>query len=54
MTKKLRQKIKYLENGKRNQDEVKIIFRHFYRAFIEANKTVVFLQDDSPTLNKFL
>ena len=40
MTKKLRQKIKYLENEKSFQDEIKSIFHHFWRAFIQTNKTI--------------
>ena len=36
MTKKSRQ-FKDLENRKSFSDEIKSIFHHFYRAFIEAN-----------------
>ena len=39
MTKKSRQKFQYLENKKSFKDEIKSIFKHFWRAFIEANKT---------------
>ena len=42
MTKKSRQKIKYLENGKRFSDEIKSPFPQFYKAFIETNKTNYF------------
>ena len=49
MTKKSRQKFKYLENEKNFQDEIKSIFRHFWRAIIEANKKH-FLERESPTL----
>ena len=38
MPKKSRQKLKYLENKKRFEDEIKSIFHHFWRAAIEANK----------------
>ena len=38
MTKKSRQKFKYLENEKNFQDEIKSIFHHFKKAFIEENK----------------
>ena len=37
MTKKLRQKFKYFENAKSFEDDLKNIFSHFYRAFIEVN-----------------
>ena len=42
MTRKSRQKLKYLENEKIFQDEIKSIFRHFLRAFIEAKKAIFF------------
>ena len=42
MTKKSRQKLKYLENEKSFYDEIKSIFHHFLRAFIETNKTNFF------------
>ena len=42
MTKKLRQKFIYLENKKSFQDQMKSIFNHLERAFIEANKTKYF------------
>ena len=51
MTKKLRQKFKYLENEKNFYDEIKSIFHHFYKAFIEANKKNFFLEGVSPTLS---
>ena len=38
MTKKLRQKFKYLENEKSFKDEIKSVFHDFQRAFIEAKK----------------
>ena len=38
MTKKSRQKFKYLENEKSFYAEIKINFRHFRRAFIEATE----------------
>ena len=41
MTKKSRQ-FKDLENRKSFSDEIKSIFHHFYRAFIEANKPIFF------------
>ena len=37
---KLGQKFKYLENEKSFSDEVKSIFVHFKKAFIEAYKTI--------------
>ena len=42
MTKKSKQKIKYVENEKSFQDEIKSIFHLFLRAFIEANKANFF------------
>ena len=52
MTKKSRQKLKYLENEKRFYHEIKSIFYHFLRAFIETNKAKFFLEGESPTLIK--
>ena len=49
MTKKLIQKLKYLENEESSKDEIKSTFYHFQRAFIEANKTI-FLKGKSLTL----
>ena len=37
MTKKSRQKFKYLENEKSFYDEIKSIFYHFWTTIIEAN-----------------
>ena len=34
--------MKYLENKKSFQDEIKNIFHHFLKALIEANKTNLF------------
>ena len=42
MTKKSRQKFKYLENEKSFYDEIKNIFHHFWRAIIEANNKIFF------------
>ena len=42
MTKKSRQKVKYLENEKSFWDEIKNIFHLFETAFNEANKTFFF------------
>ena len=42
MPKKSRQKVKYLENEKSFQDEIKRTFHHFWRAIIEANKNFFF------------
>ena len=39
MSKKPRKKIKCLENGKSFSGEMKNIFHHFERPFIEANNT---------------
>ena len=50
MNKKSRQKVKYLENEKSFKDEIKSIFHHFLKAFIEANKAI-FLEGESRTLN---
>ena len=51
MIKKLRQKFKYPENRKSFEDEIKSIFHHFYKAFIEVNKKKNFSWgDESPTL----
>ena len=49
MTKKARQKFKYVQNEKRFSDEIKGIFHHFSRVFIEANKKI-FLEGESSTL----
>ena len=40
MTKKSIQKLKYLENKKKIQDEIKSIVYHFQSAFIEVNKII--------------
>ena len=53
MTKQSRQKLKYLENDKSFYDEIKSIFHHFVRAFIEVNKGN-FLEGESPTLTPFV
>ena len=45
MTKKSRQKFKYLTNKKGFYNERKNNFHHFKRAFIEANKKT-FLKDE--------
>ena len=51
MTKKSRQKLKYLlKNEKRFYDEIKSVFHHFRRTIIEANN-IFFLEDESPILN---
>ena len=42
MTKKSRQKFKYRENEKSFYYEIKSIFHHFQRAFIETNKNNFF------------
>ena len=42
MTRKSKQKLKYLENEKSFQDEIKSIFHNFLRAFIEANEANFF------------
>ena len=49
MTKKSRQKFKYLENIKNFSPEIKSIFHHYQRIFMEANK-IFFLEDGRPTL----
>ena len=49
MIKNSRQKFKYLEKEKSFLVEIKSIFYHFWRAFIEANKKI-FLEGESPTL----
>ena len=51
MIKKSRKKLKYLENGKSFQDEIKSIVYHFERALIKARKTL-FLEGEGPTLRK--
>ena len=44
MTKKSRQKFKYLENEKKSfLDEIKNVFRHYERPCIEANKPNFFV-----------
>ena len=50
MTRKWRQNLKYLENEKSFYGELKSIFHHFLRAFIEAKKRF-FLDSESPTLS---
>ena len=50
MTKKLLQKLRYLENEKSFEDGIKSIFHHFSRAFSQANN-INFLEGESPTLN---
>ena len=42
MNKKSRQKLKYLENKRRFEDETRCSFHHFLMAFIEANKAIIF------------
>ena len=49
MPKKSRQKLKYLENEKSFEDQIKNIFHHFWRAIIEANNKKI-LGGESPTL----
>ena len=49
MTKKLCQKLKYLENEKSFSDEIKRIFHHRYRPLNEAKNTV-YLDGESPIL----
>ena len=51
--KKSKQKFKYLENEKIFSYEIKSIFHHFERAFIEANKRN-FLKSERPTLIDFI
>ena len=51
MTKKSRQKFKYLGNEESIKDEIKKHFHHFGRAIIEANK-IFFLKRESPTLSQ--
>ena len=50
ITKNSRQKLKYLENEKRFYGELKSIFHHFQRAFIETNKKNLLLEGESLTL----
>ena len=45
------QKFKYLDNERTFQDEIKRIFHHFQRVFIEPNKKKNTLEGESPTLN---
>ena len=52
ISKKLRQKFRYLENEKSFSDETKSIFHHFWRDTTEANKNCFFLEGESPTLRK--
>ena len=47
MTKKSRQKLKYLENEKSLYDERKSILHHFLKAFIEANEAIFFGRRES-------
>ena len=42
MNKKSRQKLKYLENKRRFEDETRCSFHHFLMVFIEANKAIIF------------
>ena len=52
MTKKSRKIFKYLGNKKNKKgfcDEIKSIFNHFWRTFVEANQTN-FLEGEGPTL----
>ena len=49
MTKKLRQKRKYLENGKSFKGETKSIYHHF-KVFSLKQLIQGFLEDESPTL----
>ena len=51
MTKKSRQKFKYIENEKTFEDEIKSIFDQIWSGFIETNKTI-FFEGESSTLNK--
>ena len=50
MTKKSRQKFKYVENEKSFWDEIKSIFQHFCKAIIKVNN--FFLEGESPTLKQ--
>ena len=52
MTKKSRQKCKYLENEKNFQDEITSIFHHFWRAIIEENKKKIFFWGWEPDFIK--
>ena len=52
MAKKSTQKFKYLENNVTFLDEIKSIFHHFYRPFIEANQ-IMFFDGESPILETF-
>ena len=49
MTKKSRQKFKYLENEKSFKDEISI-FQHFWRAIIKAKKQKKSFESKSLTL----
>ena len=46
-----RQKFKYIENKKSFKDEIKSVFHHFQKDFIEANKKI-FLEGESLTLKE--
>ena len=48
MTTKSRQKFKYFKNEKDHYGEIKSIFHHFWKDFIEANSTI-FLEGESLT-----
>ena len=50
ITKKSRQKYKYIKNEKSFYHEIKSIFHHFQRDFIEVNRNK-FLKGESPTLS---
>ena len=54
MPKKTRQKLKYIENEKSFQDEIKSTSHHFWRAIIETNNKKWFLGGESPTLSKLI
>ena len=47
MSKKKKKKIRHLENGKSFSDEIKSIFHHFKRAFVEASKKKFFEMSES-------
>ena len=47
MTKKSWQTLKYLENKKSFEDQMKDIFHHFWRAFSQANNTFFFGRSES-------
>ena len=50
MTRRIKNKFKYLNNEQSFSDEIKGIFHYFQRAFIEVNKES-FLEGESPILN---